>query len=105
MPDNAGDVDDRSAALCLKDWYHRLHAFDSPEEVSGKESAAFFHGHRRHGIAHAIAGVVDPDIDPAEAVFASANKILDLLPILHVAGDGRSPVCCPNSGSGLFQAR
>ena len=84
---SGGDVDDRSLILPPHWRERRLHPVDLAEQIDPEDALDLLNRHLSDGRVDADRCVVDPRIDPAEALDRLAGQPLDLLPDRHVGDD------------------
>jgi len=104
MPGNTGDIDDRTATLLTHDWDDGLHRGEGAEEVGVEQIAAGVHVGLGNGVEEAVAGVVDPDIDPLEVMQRERENTIDFFGVADVAGKGDGTIENADAGASRFGA-
>jgi len=87
MPSNARYIDNRARPLLLHHRNHRLHGFDSAEEISLEGLAARGHLHVSDRVQDSVARVVDPHVDALEMMEGEPHNPINLLAIAYVASE------------------
>src|SRR6185503_9822585 len=84
----AGDVDDAPAGAGI---HHRpagrAAAVEVAVQVRRQQAVPVVVGRLQQGLDHQASGVVDPDVDPAEALDGQRGQLVDLGTVAGVARD------------------
>ena len=75
-----------------------------PKRLVSKCFVAGCHIHASNGVEHAVAGVVDPDINPLEVMNGQADGAVDLFAMADVASQREGTVAVADAGAGGFGA-
>jgi hypothetical protein len=85
---DAGDVDDRAAALLLHHWSHHLHGLNHGKQVGLKHPPAFSEIHVRDRIHESVTGIVHPHIHSSQAAQRGCEHAFEIFAFGNVGGDG-----------------
>src|ERR1019366_3817322 len=101
---DAGNIDDRARGLLLQDGDHGLHGGERAEEICIEGIAGKGHIHLRHGIEDAVAGIVHPNVDAAEATHGETNPLANLPALADVASKRQRALGMADAAAGSFGA-
>ena len=90
-PEPGADTDDRAVSLLAQDGQGRLDAVDLAAQVHVEDPVDRLDGERVELPVTGDGGVVDPDIDPAEALSSRLREVLHLRPHRAVGGTTAAP--------------